>query len=90
MSSVGEVCRIENSRVHIFTCDLGRTLFWKKKAPTATMAIRMASGFMMVVSEMPDDFKAVSSTCSPRSPKVISAASRILNGKASGTIDRAA
>ena len=90
MSSVGDVCRIENSRVHIFTCDCGKTLFWKKNAPMDTSVMRMASGFMMVVNEMPDDLRAVSSMCSPRSPKVINAASRMLSGNASGTIDRAA
>ena len=81
---------MEKSSVHILTWDLGNALFMKKKAPMATNTIRMAIGFMMVVSEMPDDFRAVSSTCSPRSPKVISAASRMLNGNASGSNDKAA
>ena len=71
-------------------CSIQDLMFWKKNAPIATNTIRMARGFMIVVKEMPEDFKAVSSTCSPKSPKVIKAANRILNGKASGTIDNAA
>ena len=90
MSSVGDVCLIENSKVHILTWDFGRALFMKKKAPIATNTIRMAMGFMMVVSEMPEDLSAVNSTCSPRSPKVISAANKILSGKANGSSESAA
>ena len=90
MSSVGVFCRIEKSSVHILTCDLGRTLFWKKNAPTATNDISTMSGAMTLTSEMPLDFMAVSSTCSPRLPKVMSDARRMDNGSANGTIDRAA
>ncbi len=48
------------------------------------------SGFITLNSEIPPAFSAVSSKLSPRFPKVISDASRMANGKASGTIDNAA
>ena len=47
-------------------------------------------GLKTVSSEMPLDFMAVSSTCSPRLPNVMSEASKMASGKASGTIVRAA
>ena len=51
----------------------------------ATSTMSAMSGFMTVTSEMPDDFMAVSSTCSPRSPKVIIDASNMASGNAMGT-----
>ena len=48
------------------------------------------SGAMTLTSEMPLDFMAVSSTCSPRLPNVINDANRMDSGNANGTIDRAA
>ena len=85
-----DFCLMENSKVHIFTCDCGSTSFWKKKAPTLTMAINTVSGFITLSNEIPLDFIAVSSKCSPRLPKVISDASNIDSGNAKGTIDTAA
>ena len=90
MSRVGDFCLMEKSKVHIFTCDGGSTLFWKKKAPTLTSMINSVSGFITLSSEMPLDFIAVSSKCSPRLPNVMSEASNIDKGSASGTIDSAA
>lgn len=47
-------------------------------------------GFITVMSDMPDDLSAVSSTCSPRLPKVMSEASNIAKGSAMGTMEQAA
>ncbi len=81
---------MEKRRVHIFTCALGRTSFWKKKAPTATPLIRTIRGDMALSSDIPEAFMAVSSNFSPKFPKVISDASRMARGSAMGTMLRAA
>ena len=78
------------SRVHIFVCATGSTLFWKKNAPMATKTIKTISGLITRKSEMPPALSAVSSRLSPRLPKVISEASRTARGRAIGTIESAA
>ena len=52
--------------------------------------MKITSGFMAFISEMPDALMAVSSNRSPRLPNVISDASSMASGSAIGTIVRAA
>ena len=81
---------MEKSRVYIRACATGRTSFWKKKAPMAIATISTVSGFITLMSDIPEAFIAVSSKFSPRLPKVMSDARSMANGSARGTIVRAA
>ena len=63
----------------------GITLLLKTNATPAIMVMKMNSGSIKRINDMPEDFIATSSKFSPISPKVIMEASNMLSGRASGT-----
>ena len=65
---------------------MGSTLFEKKKAAIQINDIKTMSPRIILKSETPADFIAVSSKFSPRFPKTINAASKMASGNAIGTI----
>ena len=71
-------------------CAMGSRLFWKKKAAMLMHTISTMSGRMILNSDMPEAFMAVSSNFSPRLPKVMSDASSTASGRAVGTMVSAA
>ena len=68
-----------------FKLAAGITLLLNTKAPTESILNNINSGCIKRIREIPEDFMAINSKCSPKLPNVIMEANNMPKGKAIGT-----